>query len=386
MKTTFKRAAASAALMLLGASALTQPAFAGQWDLFHGAPKFTDANGNTLKVRGRILFDVASLDETRKSGFGTAGDAEDSEFRAARIGLEGQYDSMKFKFEVDFAGSETEVKDAFVNFTKVGGSGFDIGFGQMKTPTTMHETASSRHITFMDRAAYTDAFGLDRRVGAQLTHKGKQHIFEAGVFRNSIGGMQEDQDENTVYAARVGYAPIMEKDNLIHVGATVRYTDEDNSGNPSRSSRWGSHLATEKVKPNIGEEATLWGVEAATVQGAFHAQAEYMTEDGSLGDADGYLVSAGYFLTGESRGYKIGKFDRTKPNNPISKGGFGAWEVAARYDTVDATNAGDEESSAVTLGLTWYPESHLRFKLEAIEADADTYDASGVQFRTQIDW
>lgn len=384
MKTTLKRAVASTALTLISAAALSQPAFAGSWELFQGAPKFKDANGNTLKVRGRILFDLASIDETRKSG--TASDADDSEFRAARLGFEGQYDSMKFKFEMDFEGSDATVKDAFVNFTKVGGSAFDIGVGQMKTPTTMHETASSRHITFMERAAYTDAFGLDRRVGVQLTHKGKQHIFEAGAFRNSINGMQDDQDENTVYAARVGYAPVMEKDNLIHLGATVRYTDEDNSGSPGRSSRWGAHLATEKVKPKIGEEATLWGIEAATVQGAFHAQAEYMTEDGSLGDADGYMVSAGYFLTGENRGYKIGKFDRTKPKNPISKGGFGAWEIATRYDTIDATNAGDEESSAVTVGLIWYPESHLRFKLEAIEANADTYDASGVQFRTQIDW
>lgn len=381
MKTLLTRTAIAAALTMTAAGT----AHAGNgWDLFHGAPKFTDANGNTLKVRGRILFDVASVDENRN--IGTAADGDSSEFRAARLGFEGQYDSMKFKFEMDFEGRDTTVKDAFATFTKVGGSGVDISVGQMKTPNSMHEITSSRHITFMERGAFTDAFGLDRRVGIMATQKGKRHLVEGGVFRTSVNGMQDNQDENTVYAARFAYLPAFEKDSLIHLGGSVRYTDENNSGAPGRSSRWGAHLATEKVKPVIGDDAFLWGVEAATVQGAFHAQAEYMTEDGSLGDAEGYMVSGGWFITGESRGYKLGKFDRTKPSNPLSKGGAGAWEVAARYDVIDATGASDEESSAATIGLIWYPESHLRFKLEAIEADGDTYDASGVQLRTQIDW
>lgn len=381
MKSLLTRTAIAAALTVMAAGTAHA---GGGWDLFHGAPKFTDANGNTLKVRGRIFFDAASIDETLNVG--TAADADDTEFRAARLGFEGQYDSMKFKFEMDFAGRESVVKDANVTFGKVGGSAFDISVGQMKTPNSLNETTSSRHTTFMERGAFTDAFGIDRRVGIKATHKGKKHLVEGGVFRTSINGMQDNQDENTVYAARAVYMPTQAKDSLIHIGASVRYTDEDNSGAPGRSSRWGAHLATEKVKPVIGEEAFLWGVEAATVQGAFHAQAEYMSEDGSLGDANGYMVSGGWFITGESRGYKLGKFDRTKPSNPLSKGGAGAWEVAARYDVIDATGASDEESSAATIGLIWYPESHLRFKLEAIEADGDTYDASGVQLRTQIDW
>ena len=381
MKTLLTRATVAT---LLTATAISTAHAGDGWDLFHGAPKFKDDNGNSLKVRGRIFFDVASIDETRKVG--TAADAENNEFRTARLGFEGQYDSMKFKFETDFSGSEITVKDANVTFGKFAGTDVALTIGQMKTTNSLNETTSSRHTTFMERAAFTDAFGIDRRVGVKATVKGKQHLLEGGVYRNSINGMQEDQDENTVYSARAVFLPAMEKDSLIHLGASLRYTDEQNSGAPGRSSRWGAHLATEKVKPIIGDDATLWGVEAATVQGPFHAQAEYMSEDGSLGDANGYVVSAGWFLTGESRGYKLGKFDRTKPSNPVSNGGYGAWEIAARYDTIDATSASDEESSAATIGLIWYPESHLRFKLEAIEADADTYDASGVQLRTQIDW
>lgn len=364
--------------------AQTPPANSG-WELFQGAPKFKDENGNTLKVRGRILWDIAALEE--ESGNVTTS-IDENEFRAARIGLEGQYDAMKFKFEVDFAGSDIEVKDAFFTLKKVANTGLDLTVGQQKTPNSLEEMESSRHTNFMERAAFTDAFGLDRRVGATLSKGGNNYSMSGGVFGTSISAMNDDKSSNTVWAARGSYAPVADAGNIIHFGGSVRYVDEDNTGAPKRSSRWGSHQASEKVKPNIGASATLFGLEAATSQGPFHAQAEYMQENGDNGDANGYYASAGYFLTGETRKYKgnVGYFDRTKPKNPLSKGGLGGFQLVARYDVIDAANAGGQESSAAAVGLVWYPESHLRFRFEAISADADTYDASGFQMRTQIDW
>lgn len=385
MTLNFKRALTTTALSLLGASTLSSPALAGNtWDLLHGAPKFTDANGNTLKFRGRIFFDMASLDETDTEGYSS--NPDEYEFRTARLGFEGQYDSVKFKAELDFAGSEITAKAINAKFQKLGGSKFDVTIGQMKTPASLNETTSSLHATYMERAAITDAFGLDRRLGVKIGTKGNHYTLEGGMFRNSINGLNENQDENTIFAVRGTVTPLLQKGALVHIGGFARYTDKANSGAPSRSSRWGSHLATEKVKPKVGNEARLYGVEAATVKGPFHAQAEYMSEDGDSGKADGYYLSAGYFLTGEIRAYKGGKFNRTKPNNPVSQGGYGGWEIAARFDAIDARQAGDEASSAATLGLIWYPESHLRFRLEAIEADADSYAASALQLRTQIDW
>ena len=113
-----------------------------------------------------------------------------------------------------------------------------------------------------------------------------------------------------------------------------------------------------------------------------------MSEDGDLGDAKGGFIQAGYFLTGETRKYKgsAGKFDRTKPSRPLSKGGYGGFELVARFDTLDARNAGDEKSEAYTVGATWYPESHLRVKVNYTDTSADTYDASGLYMRLQLDW
>ena len=48
-----------------------------------------------------------------------------------------------------------------------------------------------------------------------------------------------------------------------------------------------------------------------------------------------WYAEAGYFLTGETRGYKNGLWDRTKVLKPFSKGGWGAFQVNARYDYLD---------------------------------------------------
>ena len=59
-----------------------------------------------------------------------------------------------------------------------------------------------------------------------------------------------------------------------------------------------------------------------------------MSSNGNPSFWGGY-VEAGYFLTGETRGYKAGAWDRTKVLKPFSKGGFGAVQVIGRVDYLD---------------------------------------------------
>ncbi len=380
----------SPALFLVSSTAIlacANPAFAqiqsdqtGAWVLFHGTPKVKTTHGY-WKIRGRIFWDAASLKETRN------GQAEnsfsDTEFRAARIGLQGQYDHFKYKAEVDFGGGKTTAKDVNISWH----GPVVVTVGQMIAGGSMQEITSSRHIAFTERAMFTDAIGFDRRIGVKLSKGGHNYSWAAGVYGNSIDGAIDGKSTNTVWAARASYAPILEKGRVVHVGAHLRHTKRARGG-PKHSSRWGPHLAREKVKPKVGDNATLYGVELATVQGPFYAQAEYMKEDGDLGSVKGGFLQAGVFLTGETRKYKAsaGKFDRTKPLKPLSKGGYGGFELAARFDTVDARNAADEKVDAWSVGLNWYPESHLRVKLDYTDASGDTFNAKGLYTRLQIDW
>jgi phosphate-selective porin OprO/OprP len=103
-------------------------------------------------------------------------------------------------------------------------------------------------------------------------------------------------------------------------------------------------------------------METAFGAGPFSFAAEYMTVDVNAvekdddADFDGYYLSAGWFLTGETRPFKNGVWDRVKPKSP-----YGAWELVTRYSYLDAAdnNFGTTADTA-TLGVNWYINSNVR--------------------------
>jgi phosphate-selective porin OprO/OprP len=87
-------------------------------------------------------------------------------------------------------------------------------------------------------------------------------------------------------------------------------------------------------------------------------------------DFNGFYVYGAWFLTGESRAaaYNVGNlngavFGTPKITNPVSKGGWGMWEVAARYSQVNLDDGGIQggRQEDVTVGLNWYPDKGVRF-------------------------
>ena len=55
----------------------------------------------------------------------------------------------------------------------------------------------------------------------------------------------------------------------------------------------------------------------------------------------GGYFEVGYFLTGETRAYKGGKWDRTKVLKPFNEGGWGAIQINGRVDYVDLSDRVD---------------------------------------------
>ena len=93
---------------------------------------------------------------------------------------------------------------------------------------------------------------------------------------------------------------------------------------------------------------------------------------------------------------KKGELGRTKILNPVTSGGWGALELAARYDSVDLTNfkvpATAGEYTAWTVGANWYPHPYVRFmanysksKNDNVAIGADV-DVDTLQFRAQFDF
>jgi phosphate-selective porin OprO/OprP len=166
---------------------------------------------------------------------------------------------------------------------------------------------------------------------------------------------------------------------MLHLGANYQHRDfQSNNGAASISSGAPStnQLARYRARPFLqttGERFVdtgsfaahsddIMGVELGGIFGPFHVVGEaqwtkvnaYKAGDLSTGLAAfpgggaqlvptgdptffSWYAEAGYFLTGESRGYKNGMWDRTKVAKPFGSGGIGAVQINARYDYLDLT-------------------------------------------------
>jgi len=368
-----------------------------------GAPEFSSKDGAfKFKVRGRIMVDYTSADQD----FAITGepDINATELRRGRLGAEGVvYHDVKYKFEYDFAG-DGEVTDAYLEYT---GLPVSIILGQYKTPNSLEELTSSRFITFMERAAITDAFDLERQLGAGLSYKKEQWTAAAGIFGTNID--DEAPDEGTTFAARVTAAPILTDRKVVHLGASYRGRD---NGDPEdlglyeyRQRGADFHLTDRFVDTGeIGESDDLFGLEGAVVLGSFSVQGEYMQLTSEVPadidftthspTYDGWYVSASWFITGEMRNYDEGEFDRVKVNRPVFEGGPGAWQIAGRYDTIDLSEGGCEEcgeQNTWLIGLNWHLNDYTRLMLNVNQSHIeggvnDGADITGVGMRAQVDW
>ena len=131
--------------------------------------------------------------------------------------------------------------------------------------------------------------------------------------------------------------------------------------------------------------SAAFGLEAAFAMGPASIQGEYITrktkaDDNAFDDikGHGFYVQGAYTLTGESRGYKVGKFDAIKPQNKS----IGAWEVFYRYDslTVEDDNittatltrdVGDAEAKVHTLGVNWYANEAVKISAAYLNAKTE---------------
>ncbi len=332
-----------------------------------GGPKLEGKGGWSFKPRGRLNYDAGSTSAPSSTG---RSDGFGSEARRARRGVEGDIPGgFGYKFEVDFAGSDVDVTDAVLTYKD---GGLKVSVGQHNPFQGLEELSSSRHTSFIERAAFTDAFGFERRVGVSAQYGAGDLLVQGGLFSDNMSDLSNKSwsaDGRVVFMPRAG-------DAQLHFGGSVHYSELNDASDTVRyRQRPLVHFTGERFINTDAFSADSefgLGVEGAVISGPFHAAAEgYWQKVGRpMGLADptffGAYVEAGYFLTGgDKRGYKKGTFDRVKPKNPVGDGGIGAWQVNVRYDYLDLTDAGivGGTQNAYQVSLIWTPTNYTRFML-----------------------
>jgi phosphate-selective porin OprO/OprP len=303
------------------------------------------------------------------------------------------------------------VENAFLSYTglKPFGGKLAIEGGVMDLPYTLDESMSSNNIPFMERAAslntainiaagdfrstagarwYTDTFWA----GAYVTGPATGAIHSA----SSINPPGTTEQFGAV--ARAAGQIVSGKDYSLHIGGDAQWLFQ-----PPHNLIANTQTLTLSDRPELRIDPTnilstgaiagvsgsqVYSAEAAATYGPLFLQGEYFWFNvdrnafaplPSLKFQGGYAEAA-YVLTGETRRYNApsASYGGVSPANPfsLSGGGWGAWEIAGRYSTMDlndrlalANGVAGGRQTIYTLALNWYINDNIRFMFDYLHGN-----------------
>ena len=427
-----KEAAAADAADIRTIATATTPSIPG------GRPTLTTSDGAfTAAFRGVMQYDVTSYQQDaagplatdhRRAGVGAADNglardlADGSNFRRARFGIEGKaFTDWEYQFIYDFGGSGTEasgqISSSYVQYNGLGR--WKVRVGAFSPNSGLEEAGSSNGSVFAERAAPSDAVRSinagDGRTAGSIFGNGERWFAAAAVTGNLVNSAIV-ADEQLGATARVAYVPWKTDQSLVHLAASVSATLDPTPtapGAPTNSVRI-------RERPEARVDGTRFvdtgnidadnlvavGLEAAAQWKNFQFQGEYFDiaverriPIPAAGDPqfEGWYVQGAWTITGEPRRYAIASatFDSPRParNFSLREGGWGAWELGARYSLLDLNhNRGADgtplssgairggEQEIFTLGLNWWPNQAVRLSASFQDVSIDRLSPGGTFF------
>jgi len=367
----------------------------------------------TMSVNGRIHFDMWGFpdDSIGITGFESARDAAGDPFfgpqdrigfRRLRFGVKGDiWENMLYKCEMEFAGgNDVEFRDAYFGFTDVPFMQ-EVLLGNQKRPYGLDHLNSSRYNVFMERPFIVEAFNQDaRRLGicAYSVSDDEAWNWRYGVYNQRLvqdeGNYISDHWQMQVagrLANTIWYDECSGGRGYAHWAISGSWADTDPSGAPGRAANENDFRTRAEARHLTrwldtgaiagGDDYLLSGLEGVVNVGPVQVVGEYLNVwSDRLGAATdlhftGGYVYVAYFLTGEHMPWSrsSGTLGRPKPfenfflvdtcNDGI-RGGWGAWQIAARWSMGDLSDddiqGGVGES--VTFGVNWYWNPYARMQ------------------------
>lgn len=381
----------------------------------------------TFRTNGRIHMDYWNfLNNSPGIGFVENSDAtqpnfgDDPEdrflFRRIRMEFSGDLpQNMLWRMQLDFNNpAQPEYKDVYFGWNKLPGNQ-TLLIGNQKRPLGLDHLNSSRFNVFAERPLVVESFNEDaRRIGlAMYGHSDDESVnWRYGLYNlentNTDGRFIGDSMQMGGYgrlAATPWYDDASGGRGYYHwaLAGAIAKPDGDNfpgdtNANEGRfrtrplarsDSRW---FNTGRIAGADWYE--ILALESVLNLGRFQLTGEYMAnfmqrDNTTVGTGDdlffhGFYVYASYFLTGEHMPFsrKSGILARVVPFENFflvdrlqggTGRGWGALQIAARYDYLDLTDAdiGGGEGQSVTLGLNWHWNAYSKMQTNLIAGDIE---------------
>lgn len=312
--------------------------------------------------------DVADLNapSTRNNG-------KDTEFdmRRAEVILKGKGNA--FDWVMGYDGKLNKWLDVNLKWKNVFGTSYLMA-GQYKQPNSFEELASTRFNDFVSKAMVTNLYGMSRRLGVAYGDDHPNWGYQLSYFGRE---MTRNMNQGQGWGARGYYAPIVAKDQFLHLGVSAIDYDTDHFDTARPRVRPDADLAqTRLIDTGTFRDADrrrTYGFEGMYVQGPFKVQSEYMSQRISRFahpdfTGDSWYVSGLWNITGESWGYKNGLLQQSLPNEPET----GMWQLGVRYDKTDLNDSGvfGGEEDNITVGVNYYWRSNFKVALNYVDVNS----------------
>ena len=373
---------------------------------------------NCIELTSRLHIDLGDyLNVHPQQSTGPHSLTSGIDARRARIGVLGKFaGDWNYALTFDFGGStdaaptSTDIENAFLTYN--GFRPVAIDFGYLDVPFTLDEATSSNDIMFMERAevqnVVTNLAANDFR--SALGVRSNDTRYWAGVYLTGPQAGAPHSGSNSQQlggTARATYQVLEGPNYSLHAGVEGEYVFRPRANGAAGSSIAGSTVSFSdrpelRVDPTIflntgsipAKNAGAYGGELAGGWNSLFFQGEYyhifVDQAGLSATAptpelgfDGYYAEASYTLTGEARHYipTTGAYSAIAPDHPLSfkNGGWGAWELAARYSYLNLNDHNHfgvsplvtggvfgGRAEGIALGVNWYPVTNIRFMLNYI--------------------
>jgi phosphate-selective porin OprO/OprP len=310
-------------------------------------------------------------------------------FRSLRGGIIRQFSETRtVKLELDLTDGDSNWVDLWGRFkTRFG----VFTLGNQRVAQTLVNQTSRLSRTFMEVPLPADAFGLGRRLGVGWDI----HRWKLGAHLTAFGKDLNDNIGKFGYGARVYVNPAKTRFGMFHIGASAvrEEMDRDAQFRAYPETRVTDVRLVDTGRFTDVDDQSIFGLEIAAAKDSYSFRSEYFVAEwtrsvGADPRFHGYYLQANWVITGEAFQYAQGKFLRIRPQSPR-----GAWEIAARYSTINLNDLdvlGGEETNT-SLALNWYgPGNQLRVQSSVIHVDTDEnagdQSTTIFQVRVQIHW
>ena len=338
--------------------------------------KYINANflGALVLDRGTWL----DQDGTSESQVGDLSSYDGGEIRALRFGAVG---TLNFTdpwiytvflttraFDQGFDSNQDDSLSVFDARLDIPLSGdLSLAVGKQKEPISMERLSSLLYLPMQERSAVSDSMLPSRNVGVVLSGAAfeRRSTWAGGVFNPWLDQGNSIDESATQFIGRGTCLPFLSGDesSLVHLGAGVRYTNANQPIAYRSTPEYRQSPLYVDTNPFLADNGMLYDLEAAWRWGSFLLNGEYVInqiDSSAVGNPmfTGFHVTGSYVLTREMRPYnkKSGLFGPVPIARPVTHGGWGAWEVATRFSTVDLNegtiDGGDMD--IYSLGLNWW--------------------------------